>query len=94
MPKPSEVIRFIGRSSKRVAVTVVGFAVVLGGLAMLVLPGPGILVVIVGLAILASEYAWARRLLTSAKDRAQRARNKLLRRKPPEPKPPVPTEHP
>ena len=35
---------------------------------MLVLPGPGILVIIAGLAILATEYVWAERLLRMAKD--------------------------
>jgi len=59
MAKPAEVIRFLLRSTKRVVITVVGFALVLGGLAMLVLPGPGILVVAVGFAVLGTEYAWA-----------------------------------
>lgn len=59
MAKPSEIVRFILRSSKRIAVTVVGGALVLGGLAMLVLPGPGILVVALGFAVLGTEYAWA-----------------------------------
>ena len=59
MAKPMEVLRFIARSTKRVAVTVVGAALVLGGLAMLVLPGPGIVVIAVGFAVLGTEYAWA-----------------------------------
>lgn len=59
MAKPSEVIRFLLRSTKRVAVSIVGGALVLGGLAMLVLPGPGILVVALGFAVLGTEYAWA-----------------------------------
>lgn len=59
MARPGEILRFLGRSTKRVAVTVVGGALVLGGLAMLVLPGPGILVVAVGFAVLGTEYAWA-----------------------------------
>ena len=58
-PKPAEVIRFIGRSSKRIAVTVVGAALVAAGLAMLVLPGPGIIVVALGFAVLGTEYVWA-----------------------------------
>lgn len=93
MPKPSEVIRFIGRSSKRVAVTVVGFAVLGAGLAGLIFPVlPGWLLIIVGLAILATEYAWARSLLNQAKDRAKRARDKLRRKKtPPAPEPPPPS---
>lgn len=53
------VVRFIRRSSKRIAVSVVGGALVLAGLAMLVLPGPGILVVVAGFAVLGTEYAWA-----------------------------------
>ncbi|HYU57809.1 MAG TPA: PGPGW domain-containing protein [Actinomycetota bacterium] len=75
-----EVVRFIGRSGRRVAVTAVGFALVAAGLAMLVLPGPGILVVIAGLAVLASEYAWARSLLDRAKEQARRARRRISRR--------------
>jgi uncharacterized protein (TIGR02611 family) len=68
-----EVLRFIGRSSKRIAVTVVGAAVVAGGLAMLVLPGPGIIVVALGFAILATEYAWAATALERTKRTAARA---------------------
>ena len=47
------------RSSKRVAVTVVGGALVVAGIVMIVLPGPGILVVALGFAVLGTEYAWA-----------------------------------
>src|SRR5258708_39715568 len=48
---------------KRVIVSVVGVTVLLIGLALLVLPGPAFIVIPVGLAILATEYAWARRWL-------------------------------
>ena len=68
-----EIVRFIGRSSKRIAVSVVGGAFVLGGLAMLVLPGPGILVVAVGFAILGTEYAWAAAALERTKRTAAQA---------------------
>jgi Putative transmembrane protein (PGPGW) len=44
-------------------VAVIGSTVVLFGLALLVLPGPAMLVVPLGLAILATEFAWARRLI-------------------------------
>lgn len=67
---PREIIRFIGRSSKRMAVTVLGGAVLAGGLAMLVLPGPGILVVALGFAILGTEYAWAAAALERTKQAA------------------------
>jgi hypothetical protein len=44
-------------------------AFLLGGLAMLVLPGPGVIVSLIGLAILATEFAWAERALDKATDR-------------------------
>jgi len=86
-PKPAEVVRFIARSSKRIAVSVVGGVFVVGGIAMLVLPGPGILVVAVGFAILGTEYAWAAAALERTKDLAARggaiakgAASKVIRR--------------
>ena len=75
------VARFIQRSGKRIAVTIVGSAVLLAGIAMLVLPGPGILVIIGGLAILATEYVWAQRMLTKAKEKANQAKNAVLGKK-------------
>lgn len=70
---PREIIQFIGRSSKRIAVSVLGGAVVLAGIAMLVLPGPGILVVAIGFAILGTEYAWAAAALERTKKAAAKA---------------------
>lgn len=71
--RPGEIIRFIGRSSKRIAVSVVGAALVVAGLAMFVLPGPGILVVALGFAVLGTEYAWAAATLERGKQLASRA---------------------
>lgn len=82
-----EVGRFLGRNSKRIAVTIAGFVLVIAGLAMLVLPGPGILIVIAGLAILATEYVWAQRALNFAKQKAEQAKNKVLGRNKPPPDP-------
>jgi uncharacterized protein (TIGR02611 family) len=48
---------------RRVIVAMVGATVMLIGIALLVLPGPAFVVIPVGLAILATEYAWARRWL-------------------------------
>ena len=76
-----ETIRFIGRNSKRVAVTIVGFALVVAGLVMLVLPGPGLLVIIAGLAVLATEYVWAERMLNLARRKAAQAKDKVLRKR-------------
>ena len=58
---------------KRFAVTILGAALLALGLAMMVLPGPGILVIVAGLAVLATEYVWARRLLVRAKKEASKA---------------------
>jgi tellurite resistance protein TerC len=53
---------------KRVIVSVVGATVLLIGIALLVLPGPAFVVIPIGLAILATEYAWARRWLKKARE--------------------------
>ena len=53
----------------RVAVGVVGFAVLAVGIVTIPYPGPGWLIVFAGLGVLASEFAWAKRLLRYAKSR-------------------------
>jgi uncharacterized protein (TIGR02611 family) len=58
------------RHARRVVLTVIGATVVLLGIALLVLPGPGTLVIFVGLGVLAIEFAWARRLLKKVKGAA------------------------
>jgi uncharacterized protein (TIGR02611 family) len=57
----------------RVVWTTAGFTVVLAGLAMLVLPGPALAVIPIGLAMLALQFAWAERLLEIAVDKAEAA---------------------
>jgi len=57
---------------KRSAATIVGGVLLALGLAMMVLPGPGILVIVAGLAVLATEYVWARSLLNRAKTQAEK----------------------
>lgn len=57
--------------SYRVVVGVVGVAIVAGGLALIPLPGPGWLIVFAGLAVLATEFAWAGRLLDFARDKVR-----------------------
>jgi len=46
--------------ARRIAIAVVGATVVLLGIVMIVTPGPGLVVIPVGLAILSLEFAWAR----------------------------------
>jgi uncharacterized protein (TIGR02611 family) len=84
------VARFIQRSGKRIAVSIIGFAVLLAGIALLVLPGPGWLLIFVGLSILATQYMWAERLLKTAKRKAEQAKDAVLRKKNPSETPPAP----
>jgi uncharacterized protein (TIGR02611 family) len=65
------------RAARKVAVLVVGGTVLAVGVALIVLPGPAFLVIPAGLAILATEFLWARRLLWRAKDLPAR----LMRRR-------------
>jgi len=53
-------VNFTYRMGRRIAVAVVGTTIVLIGVIMLVTPGPAIVVIPVGLAILSLEFAWAR----------------------------------
>jgi hypothetical protein len=73
MEKVGALIRFIWRSSKRAVVFVVGVALLVVGLIMFVTPGPGIVLVVLGLAVLATEFAWAEHLLDQAKRQAEKA---------------------
>ena len=63
------------------AVVVAGFALLAAGIAMLVLPGPGLLTIVAGLALLATEFAWAERTLEQAKRRAAGAAERVRGRK-------------
>jgi len=60
----------------KIVVTVVGSLVLLAGVIMIFTPGQGILAIVLGLAILATEYAWAERWLRKAKDKAAEAKRR------------------
>lgn len=62
----------------RLAVALIGSAVAGAGVAMLGLPGPGWAVIFVGLAILATEFHWARRLLHRARQAYEGAKERAL----------------
>ncbi|HWC26366.1 MAG TPA: PGPGW domain-containing protein [Solirubrobacteraceae bacterium] len=64
------------RLAVRVAYIVVGFTLVLGGLAMLVLPGPAFVVIPIGLALLSLEFMWAQSLLDRALEQGEIAKRK------------------
>ena len=62
---------------KKFFIALMGGTVLLIGIAFLVLPGPGLPVVAAGLAILATEFVWARRALRKAKGTVAKASRKL-----------------
>jgi uncharacterized protein (TIGR02611 family) len=59
------------RLAKRIAVGVAGGSVLLVGIAMIILPGPAVVVIPVGLGILSLEFAWARSWLERIRARAR-----------------------
>jgi uncharacterized protein (TIGR02611 family) len=66
----------------RLGFALVGFVVLLAGIVMLVTPGPGIAVIILGLTILALEFAWAERSLERLIDRAELAVDQVTKGSP------------
>ncbi len=68
------------RGIRRIAVLVVGLVLLVAGVLMLVLPGPGVLVTMAGLALLATEYEWARRLLARLRQHLRRLSDQVRRR--------------
>jgi uncharacterized protein (TIGR02611 family) len=54
---------------------VAGFTLLLAGLVMVITPGPGWLVIFLGLSLLAAEFIWARRLMDRMKREGERVRD-------------------
>ena len=55
------------KQARKLIISVIGFTVLLIGVAMVVLPGPAFIVIPIGLGILATEFVWANKLLKKAK---------------------------
>jgi uncharacterized protein (TIGR02611 family) len=66
----ASVTRLPFRFARKVAVAVIGGTVLAIGIALIVLPGPAFIVIPLGLAILATEFLWARRLLRRVREGA------------------------
>ena len=58
--------------ARQLVVLVIGLTLLLVGVALLVLPGPAMVVIPLGLAVLGTEFVWARRLLRRIKNQAVR----------------------
>jgi len=70
----------IKRHTRRALVTLLGLVIILAGTIMLVTPGPGLLTIIIGLTVLATEYVWAHHLLQKAKDHYETGKQMALGR--------------
>jgi tellurite resistance protein TerC len=66
---------------KKIVVGIVGGVVLLAGIVMIVLPGPSILVIPAGLAILATEFQWAHNLKEKLKSKFDAMREKRREKK-------------
>jgi uncharacterized protein (TIGR02611 family) len=75
-------MRVLARLARRGGVFIVGVALLVAGTAMLVLPGPGIAVILLGLVVLAKEFSWARRVLDWARDRFVQLKDQAQARMP------------
>lgn len=73
--------RVLLRASTMVAVSTVGSSLVLAGVALLFLPGPGLLLIIAGVAVLAREFRWALRLRDWLVGRARDLRTRAQARR-------------
>ena len=68
------------RVGRKIVVAVIGATVLAVGVTLIVLPGPAVVVIPLGLAILATEFVWARRLLRRLHDGATRLLRRPIRR--------------
>jgi uncharacterized protein (TIGR02611 family) len=88
-------LQVVTRAVRRGGVFLVGTALLVAGAAMLVLPGPGIAVILLGLVVLSAEFQWAKRVLAWVRERAsdlkQEAQSRLpgANRRPPGGGPPT-----
>lgn len=64
--------------AKRWLKIVFGFTLLMLGVVMIVLPGPGLITILLGLGILAAEFVWARRLLNHVKAQSDKIRSTVF----------------
>jgi len=65
------------KQAKRLIKVVIGFTILLFGIALIVLPGPAVIVIPIGLSILATEFVWARKLYKRFGDGATNIKNSI-----------------
>ena len=75
--KKGPIIKTIEQAKKLIKI-VIGFTVLIFGFIMLVTPGPGIVTIVLGLAILGTEFVWAKKLMKRFEKEAVNVKNSFL----------------
>jgi len=75
-------LQVLTRAVRRGGVFLVGMTLLVAGAAMLVLPGPGIAVILLGLVVLSAEFKWAQLALTWVRERAANLKDQAQARMP------------
>lgn len=73
------IARLTLKQAKKIVILVVGVTLVIVGIIMIVAPGPAIVVIPLGLAVLATEFVWARRLLIRYKHHADKVARRVTK---------------
>lgn len=71
----------VKKSGRKIGVALLGFPVIAVGIILLFLPGPGLLVIAAGLAILSLEFEFAERYLKTVRKKIEQAAEKVRGRK-------------
>lgn len=69
------------RTATRIVVLILGISVILVGVPLLVLPGPGLVTIVIGIGILATQFLWARRLLRKLRQKVDEAGTRFHQRR-------------
>lgn len=66
---------------RKTLIAILGFALIILGIILIPLPGPGFLVIVAGLFVLSLEFEWAEKYLNKAKQKLRQIRDKVDRNK-------------
>lgn len=66
------------KQAKRLVTVVMGFTIAGIGIVMLVTPGPGLAAIVLGLALLGTEFLWAKKLMKRFNHHANNVKNSFM----------------
>jgi uncharacterized protein (TIGR02611 family) len=71
----------VTKGARKIVITILGVVLLIVGVMLLVLPGPGLLVIILGLIVLSWEYEWAKHHLHRARKAHKKALAKIKKKR-------------